>query len=271
MASSDESSSDESVADSSSDASSDSHIKFKKRRRSRSRSSSTTSSDSSPQKHRSRSSHSKRKNVKRKLKEAARRSPERKEKERHASYKKSKRSRSSHSHRHSQVESSHDDEPFTVLLKIDENVSREAILFESKKTTDWENFKDAIHGHVFKRMVNQNINLSRGSSKQTICLTYSHHGHQTILCQDTWKAFKYFLSKTDGDSPVLIDATTNLPTISNMVYPMIEIDQVLQLLFHKVTLNRVINKPKQRILLFANLNFNSLKKRNSVRSSIYHL
>ena len=65
-------------------------------------------------------------------------------------------------------------------------------------------------------MVNQNINLSRGSSKQTICLTYSHHGHQTILCQDTWKAFKYFLSKTDGDSQVLIDATTNLPVISNM-------------------------------------------------------
>ena len=78
---------------------------------------------------------------------------------------------------------------YAVLLKIDNNINREAVLFEhpspkssSEPISQWNVFKNQIADHMQK---SRRITTS-------FCLTYSHHGHQTILSEETWKAFAYF-------------------------------------------------------------------------------
>ena len=105
----------------------------------------------------------------------------------------------------------HNESPtyYTVLLKIDKNENRDAVLFENQKSTseprrDWQTFRNKIEEYILKR----NPSLSRSRPTSSFCLTYSHHGHQTILCEETWSTFAYF-QKNRTDSPVLVDVSSN--------------------------------------------------------------
>ena len=92
-----------------------------------------------------------------------------------------------------------------MLLKIDNNINREAVLFEhpspkssSEPISQWNVFKNQIADHTQK---SRRITTS-------FCLTYSHHGHQTILSEETWNAFAYFAKNSSLDCPLFVDVTT---------------------------------------------------------------
>ena len=89
------------------------------------------------------------------------------------------------------------------------------------------------------------------------------------------EGIQILLSKTDGDSPVLTDATTNLPTISNMDLSGLSHDKNRPSFATSVSLSHSQQSSQQTQtkgtpVCKSIMNFNSLKNRNSVRS-IYHL